>query len=121
MRSSWSCVVTAIHPATPRTQHRDAVICSPELGPPKLARLSWRCRRGTRELEWLLRDFLRAGYQDLDAGAQRCFEDLLEYSDPEIMDWLTKRSKPPRPEFQTILRRLRTRSKAKVTVFPPNE
>ncbi len=74
---------------------------------PKIhSRLRWRCRRGTRELDLLLQAFLRESYHGLDEAGQQRFAELLEYSDPEIMDWLMRRSVPPCPEFQLILSRL---------------
>jgi antitoxin CptB len=48
------------------------------------ARLQWRCRRGTRELDTLLSGFLSHGYLDLTAAQCRLFEDLLERDDDQL-------------------------------------
>lgn len=50
--------------------------------------LVWRCRRGVRELDVLLTQFLASGYQSLDDVQRVDFERLLEVQDPVIMDWL---------------------------------
>ena len=50
--------------------------------------LVWRCRRGVRELDVVLSQFLDAGYPLLNDVQRSDFERLLEIQDPIIMDWL---------------------------------
>jgi antitoxin CptB len=59
------------------------------------ARLRWRCRRGTRELDVLLERFAEARYAGLDPGARAVFERLLDTEDDRLIDWLiTGRERP---------------------------
>lgn len=53
--------------------------------------LVWRCRRGVRELDVLLTQFLACGYHSLGCSERADFERLLEVQDPTIMDWLYAR------------------------------
>ncbi len=50
--------------------------------------LVWRCRRGVRELDVLLTQFLASDYKRLNALERADFERLLDIQDPVIMDWL---------------------------------
>ena len=50
--------------------------------------LVWRCRRGVRELDVILSQFLDTGYPLLNDVQRSDFERLLEIQDPVIMDWL---------------------------------
>ena len=54
--------------------------------------LVWRCRRGVRELDVLLSQFLASGYDSLEESERLDFERLLEIQDPTIMDWLYGRA-----------------------------
>lgn len=57
----------------------------------ELSRLQWRCRRGLAELDELLSRFLEYGYAELDACQRRRFEQLLEYPDQVLLDYLMLR------------------------------
>lgn len=72
-----------------------------------MSRLRWRCRRGTRELDLLLQDFLGCAYATLSDGERRLFEDLLDESDPDLMDWICGRADPARGDYLPLLLRLR--------------
>jgi antitoxin CptB len=52
------------------------------------ARLRWRCRRGTRELDVLLERFAEAHYTGLDPAGRALFERLLDTEDDRLIDWL---------------------------------
>ena len=52
------------------------------------ARLRWRCRRGTRELELVLLGFIERQFATLTAEEQRLLDALLDTQDPELSDWL---------------------------------
>ncbi len=57
-------------------------------------RLRWKCRRGMRELDVLLSEFLRTRYAALDPSLQHAFSELLELQDPEIWAYLLDRAEP---------------------------
>ena len=59
-----------------------------------LARLRWRCRRGMKELDLLLGDWLERRWSTADAGQRQSFQWLLEQPDPEIAGWLIGGSRP---------------------------
>jgi len=48
-------------------------------------KLRWRCRRGVRELDILLLDYLEHVYPQSDANSQQAFADLLELDNAELL------------------------------------
>ena len=74
---------------------------------PSLQQLKWRCRRGTKELDLLLRRFLDRHYAHAPASLQRAFEALLERQDPELYDLLTGDAPPPDPDTADVIRAIR--------------
>lgn len=65
--------------------------------------LRWRCRRGIREMDLLLQAFTDKYFDTLSAEEITTFEFLLEQPDPDIMDWITGRSRPPSTAIKTII------------------
>ncbi len=65
-------------------------------------RLYWRCRRGTKELDRVLGDYLEQEYSQAGADLQSAFAGLLEQQDPDIYDWLMG-VKPAEAEFGAII------------------
>jgi antitoxin CptB len=57
-------------------------------------RLAWRCRRGMRELDVLLEQFLRDGYSAASSADRAAFEQLLELQDPELARYLLAGAEP---------------------------
>jgi len=58
----------------------------------QLARLRWQCRRGTKELDFLLLRYLETGYLVADDEEKAQFIEFLEMEDDELMgvlmgDW----------------------------------
>ena len=51
----------------------------------ELARLRWQCRRGTKELDFLLNRYLEAGYLVADQEERALFVELLKFEDDELM------------------------------------
>lgn len=74
-----------------------------------LARLRWRCRRGTRELDQLLGGWLDerwpASSTDLRAG----FAWLVEQQDPDLWDWILGNGLPADPNAARVIDEIRTR------------
>ena len=56
--------------------------------PEEFARLRWHCRRGMRELDELLVNYLEHHYRDSSEEHKRAFRELLELQDPELLRYL---------------------------------
>jgi antitoxin CptB len=51
----------------------------------ELARLKWQCRRGTKELDFLLNRYLETGYLVADQGERDLFVELLGMEDDRLV------------------------------------
>lgn len=71
------------------------------------ARLRWRARRGTRELDAMLGWWLDARLAQVDATQQANFDALLDATDPDLWDWLTGHLAPTDPRFVPIINEIR--------------
>lgn len=58
------------------------------------ARLTWRCRRGRREWDLLLLDWLGRCYDSSTAAQRARFAAVLELSDPELERYLLQAEHP---------------------------
>jgi antitoxin CptB len=54
----------------------------------RISRLRWRCRRGMKELDVLLENFIRDHESRLAGGEWPEFESLLETEDDRLWEWL---------------------------------
>ncbi|MDE2305547.1 MAG: succinate dehydrogenase assembly factor 2 [Gammaproteobacteria bacterium] len=68
----------------------------------ELGRLRWRCRRGMRELDELLRGYLERDFADAPDAERQAFRALLEAPDPEIQGLCLGRIRP-RDEAEAAL------------------
>ena len=68
-------------------------------------RIVWRCRRGTKELDLVLGQFLACGYSELDAASEQLFEEMLELQDTSLIEWLLYRQ-PPDPKYAEVVSRI---------------
>ncbi|HEX4050360.1 MAG TPA: succinate dehydrogenase assembly factor 2 [Steroidobacteraceae bacterium] len=71
------------------------------------ARLIWHCRRGSRELDLLLRRWLEQCYDGSDAVRRALFEALLEMPDPALTDYLLAGARPEQPELAELVQAIR--------------
>lgn len=76
---------------------------------PRLKRLRWRARRGTRELDALFGGWLDLRYAAADESQREAFDALLEVQDPDLWDWVMGHAKPPRADWQAIIDDIRAR------------
>lgn len=76
----------------------------PTMAPP---RLLWQCRRGMRELDLLLQDFLERRYAALDEGGRAAFVGLLDCPDALLFDYLMGGLAPSDPALADVVRRIR--------------
>ena len=68
----------------------------------------WRCRRGTREMDLLLQQFVAAHYDHLTAEELAAFKHLLDQADPDIMDWVMERTEPPSAPIKHLIDMIRS-------------
>jgi antitoxin CptB len=73
----------------------------------RVKRLKWLCRRGMKELDVLLENFIARLEQELDKGAWPEFELLLQLEDDCIWDWLQDPHRPDAAGFQELLTEIR--------------
>ena len=66
-------------------------------------RLLWRCRRGIKEMDLLLENFVHKHYPALSDADKQVFAALLEESDPDLMNWLMGRSEPSNAAYRPLL------------------
>jgi antitoxin CptB len=69
-------------------------------------RLRWRCRRGMKELDLLLRGYVDAEYPHALPEQQEAFRRLLECPDPLIYDYLLGRTSPPDQVLAALIQRI---------------
>lgn len=74
-----------------------------------IARLRWRCRRGTRELDALVGWWLDTRYAAAGTLQQAAFVELLDVQDPDLWNWLVGRETAPRADWQAIVNEIRGR------------
>jgi antitoxin CptB len=55
----------------------------------ELARLRWQCRRGTKELDFLLNRYLETEYLTADRAERELFKELLKMEDDRLIEGLT--------------------------------
>ncbi len=61
----------------------------------ELARLRWQCRRGTKELDFLLNRYLETGYLTADQQERELFVELLGMEDDELSAVLMAEAEVP--------------------------
>lgn len=76
-----------------------------------MARLRWRCRRGTRELDALVGWWLDERYTAAGTPLQAAFAELLDAQDPDLWNWLVGRERAPRADWQVIVDEIRGRDR----------
>jgi len=73
----------------------------------RVRRLKWSCRRGMKELDVLLENFIARFERELDAGAWPEFELLLQAEDDRIWDWLQAPQCSDSADFHQLLSLIR--------------
>ena len=75
----------------------------------QLAKLKWHCRRGMRELDLLLEEFLEQRFEALSAADRDAFERLLDCRNEDLMDWLMEGGTPEDEQLASLVRQIRAR------------
>ena len=66
-------------------------------------RLSWRCRRGMKELDVLLERFVAGHYAALSEDDRRAFVQILDLPDPQLVDYFLADVTPADPRIARIV------------------
>jgi succinate dehydrogenase flavin-adding protein (antitoxin of CptAB toxin-antitoxin module) len=72
-----------------------------------LDRIRWRCRRGLLELDLILKRFLENHFDRLDARQRDLFNQLLDESDNDLLDWTLGRKEPFESRYRPLVELLR--------------
>ena len=73
---------------------------------PELAKLRWRCRRGTKELDTLTSRYFDHFYPQASVAEQCAFERLLEMQDPELYRILVAEQPAGDPLIKNIVTKI---------------
>lgn len=73
----------------------------------ELNKLRWRCRRGTRELDWMLVRYLENRFLLAGDREQQAFLQLLELEDSELIRYLLGEQMPSNLELQDVVAMVR--------------
>ena len=71
------------------------------------SRLRWLCRRGMKELDLLLINYLDNIYPSADASDQQAFESLLEMADPDLYTLVTGKTQSDDAQVMRVVEVLR--------------
>ena len=74
----------------------------------RLGKLQWRCRRGMKELDFLLLRYLREHHLAAASDERAAFVEFLELPDPDIARYLLAGDVPSDPRHAALCRVLLT-------------
>jgi antitoxin CptB len=67
------------------------------------SRLLWRCRRGIREMDIVLTEFLEQSYDTLHDDGKKAFVRLLDEPDLDILNWIMGKGEPENIALKNII------------------
>lgn len=73
-----------------------------------LAQLKWRCRRGAKELDYLLLAFLEQKFDTLNKQQQHLFIELLQLPDTQLIFYLLGDKTPQSKGLAQLVKKIRT-------------
>lgn len=76
------------------------------------ARLKWQCRRGMRELDELLTDYLERRFAHAAGTEQQAFRELLALPDALLIDYLLRGREATDPDLAHVIRQVCLRTQA---------
>ena len=74
----------------------------------KKARLLWRCRRGIKEMDIILQEFINVSYDQLNDEDKNAFSKLLDEQDLDILNWIIGKDKPANDRLANIINIIKT-------------
>ncbi len=72
-----------------------------------VAKLKWRCRRGTKELDYLLEAYLDQTYQKETSQEQALFIELLSFQDSVLISYILGEQIPESKGLQELVNKIR--------------
>jgi len=72
-----------------------------------ISKLKWRCRRGTKELDFLLEAYLMRHYAQANNEEQRLFVDLLTFQDSQLILYLLGDKKSESRDIDQLLKKIK--------------
>ena len=72
------------------------------------SRILWRCRRGIKEMDIVLQDFIKDSYDELNNENKSAFSKLLEEQDLDILNWVLGKDKPEDAALIEIIKKIRS-------------
>jgi len=72
-----------------------------------IPKLKWRCRRGTKELDFLLEAYLINKYSQASSEEQKLFVELLSFQDSELILYLLGGNKPESKNLDQLIYKIR--------------
>ena len=73
----------------------------------ELSRLRWRCRRGIKEMDLVFQRFLEQEYAELSEQEKELFEQILDESDLDILDWILERQDVANTHYEGLVKKFR--------------
>lgn len=73
------------------------------------SRLRWQCRRGMRELDELLTDYLDTRFESAAPAEQRAFRELLALADDRLIGYLLGGQAAADPDLAHVIAEIRMR------------
>jgi len=72
-----------------------------------ISKLKWRCRRGTKELDFLLEGYLMKHYAQANNEEQSLFVELLTFQDSQLILYLLGDKKSESREIDQLLKKIK--------------
>ncbi len=76
--------------------------------PLSIAKLKWHCRRGTKELDYLLETYLNIYYHQVDKEEQLLFRELLMSQDSQLIWYLLGDQLPESEGLAKLVKKIRS-------------
>ena len=76
--------------------------------PLSIAKLKWHCRRGTKELDYLLETYLNNYYHQVDKEEQLLFRELLMSQDSQLIWYLLGDQLPESEGLAKLVKKIRS-------------
>ena len=78
----------------------------------EINRIHWKCRRGMREIDLLLREFSNTSMKDLNSHDISIFDEVLDYDDQKLYDYIFKNESLGNKDHESFINKyLKTFSK----------
>lgn len=71
------------------------------------AKLKWRCRRGTKELDYLLEDYLNNCYSESSQQEKALFAELLTLQDSQLIWFFLGDQLPNTKQLAALVKKIR--------------